>query len=562
MTSRFWRYYHTLRYLRPGQLFWRIWFRVYVPVPDRNSAPTLRKRRGRWQPVVARQPTMTGANAFVFLNRAGNLHGPADWNASEPEKLWIYNLHYFDDLNAAEAAQRREWHRDLLQRWVRENPPAHGNGWEPYPTSLRIVNWIKWALAGNALEPGVAASLAVQARWLAVRLERHLLGNHLLANAKALVFAGMYFEGKEADRWLSKGLALLDRELGEQILSDGGHFERSPMYHAIILEDLLDLINLAGSAQNGLTQHRVPGWRRTAARMLEWLRLMCHPDGKIAFFNDAAFGIAPEYDALYAYAQRLGVNPELSENIAAVRLPGGGRLTDLASSGYVRVELSGSVAILDLAKVGPDYLPGHAHADTLSFELSYTNQRIIVNSGCSTYALGPERLRQRGTPAHNTVAIDGRDSSEVWGAFRVARRARPFGRDTRVTEDGAEICCAHDGYRRLPGKPVHRRLWRFGPRGVTIRDEIDGLSANAVAHYHFHPSVAINLKGKAAVVQQRDAVIARVDVKQGSPELVESSYHPEFGVDIPSRCLQVGLQNQTSEIHILWALDAHPVSDR
>jgi hypothetical protein len=109
---------------------------------------------------------------------------------------------------------------------------------------------------------------------------------------------------------------------------------------------------------------------------------------------------------------------------------------------------------------------------------------------------------------------------------------------------------------------VHRRLWRFCPKGVTIRDEIDGTSANAVAHYHFHPSVAISLKGKAAAVQQWDAVIARIDVKQGSPELVEGSYHPEFGVDVPSRCLQIRLQNQASEIQILWALDAHPVSDR
>jgi uncharacterized heparinase superfamily protein len=505
---------------------------------------------------------MTGADAFIFLNRAGNLEGPADWNAPEHEKLWLYNLHYFDDLNAAEAAQRREWHRDLLQRWVRENPPAHGNGWEPYPTSLRVVNWIKWALTGNALEPGVTESLAIQVGWLARRLERHLLGNHILANAKALVFAGLYFEGKEADRWLSKGLALLDRELREQILSDGGHFERSPMYHAIILEDLLDLINLAASAQNGLTQHRVPAWRRTVARMLEWLRLMCHPDGKIAFFNDAAFGVAPEYDALHAYAQRLGLNPELSDTVAPVPLPGGGRLIVLDSSGYVRVELSGSVAILDLARVGPDYLPGHAHADTLSFELSYASQRIIVNSGCSTYALSPERLRQRGTPAHNTVAIDGRDSSEVWGAFRVARRARPFDKNIHVTESGAEISCAHDGYRCLPGKPVHRRLWRFCPRGITIRDEIDGPFTSAVAHYHLHPDIGMAFEGNTGALRLCDTEIARINVKRGSPEPIESTYYPEFGMDMPNQSLQIRFQGYESEIEFLWGPSAYPVSDR
>ena len=32
------------------------------------------------------------------------------------------------------------------------------------------------------------------------------------------------------------------------------------------------------------------------------------------------------------------------------------------------------VAIIDVAKIGPDYLPGHGHADTLSFELSINTQ--------------------------------------------------------------------------------------------------------------------------------------------------------------------------------------------
>ena len=85
------------------------------------------------------------------------------------------------------------------------------------------------------------------------------------------------------------------------------------------------------------------------------------------------------------------------------------------------------MALLDVAPVGPDYLPGHAHADTLSFELSLFGQRVLVNSGTSQYEAGPERSRQRGTAAHNTVIVDGHDSSEVWAGFRVARRASSRG---------------------------------------------------------------------------------------------------------------------------------------
>ncbi len=325
------RYWHTLRYLRPVQLYGRLWFRLYRPTPDLRPAPAVRPVPGRWVPPVAKPVSLVGPTTFRFLNEthalAGADHeaagGRDPWNDPARDKLWLYHLHYFDDLNAAGRAERLPWHLALLQRWVNENPPGHGNGWEPYPTSLRIVNWIKWALAYSPAREGVAAvlppachqSLAVQARWLGRRLEHHLLGNHLFANAKALVFAGTFFVGPAADRWRTLGLRLLARELGEQILADGGHFERSPMYHAILLEDVLDLINLAGAypglfdmvgvgavdgtdAEAGAEAKAVAGaavahWRATATAMLRWLAAMTHPDGEVSFFNDAAMGIAP-----------------------------------------------------------------------------------------------------------------------------------------------------------------------------------------------------------------------------------------------------------------------------
>ena len=145
---------------------------------------------------------------------------------------------------------------------------------------------------------------------------------------------------------------------------------------------------------------------------------MTHPDGRIAFFNDAAFAIACEPEALEAYANRLELAPISSPQTA---------LTALTESGYLRLQLGSALALLDVAAIGPDYLPGHAHADTLSFELSLFGQRVLVNSGTSCYGISQERQRQRSTAAHNTVVIDAVDSSEVWSGFRVARRAKPMG---------------------------------------------------------------------------------------------------------------------------------------
>lgn len=239
------RYFHTLRHLRPVQITGRIWHLLNPVRPDLRAAPSLRLAAGQRATAVERPASMLAVDAFRFLNVIGHVRNAVDWNDPAREKLWLYNLHYFDDLNGGAAAERTAWHRALTARWVAENPPGVGNGWEPYPSSLRIVNWIKWWLAGNVLEPAWVDSLAVQARWLRRHIEWHLLGNHLFVNAKALVFAGLFFAGDEAAEWLARGLRILRREVPEQVLPDGGHFELSPMYHAIILEDVLDLLNAA-----------------------------------------------------------------------------------------------------------------------------------------------------------------------------------------------------------------------------------------------------------------------------------------------------------------------------
>ena len=138
-------------------------------------------------------------------------------------------------------------------------------------------------------------------------MEHHLLGNHLFANAKALVFAGSFFEGEEADGWRERGRRILSRELSRQILPDGGHFERSPMYHAILLEDVLDLVNLAGAYPETVELGPLSFYWDSARDMGGWLQGMCHPDGVIGFFNDAAVGTAPTVAQLTDYAWRLGL---------------------------------------------------------------------------------------------------------------------------------------------------------------------------------------------------------------------------------------------------------------
>jgi uncharacterized heparinase superfamily protein len=482
---------------------------------------------------------MVGMNSFRFLNEIRTLKNTQSWNDPQADKLWLYNLHYFDDLNAENAAERKEWHEALLTRWVAENPPGTGNGWEPYPSSLRIVNWIKWTLVGNALPKDVEHSLAVQVRYLMGQLEYHLLGNHLFANAKALVFAGAFFQGPEAEVWMRTGLGILRREILEQILADGGQFERSPMYHALALEDMCDLINIFRAYPESVPAAHAPfisTWPVIVSKMIDWLETMCHPDGEIALFNDAAFGIAPQPNRLFAYCEALNI----SGSRKTPKQQASCTVTHLDPTGYIRVEQVDSVAFLDCAPIGPDYLPGHAHADTLSFELSLFGRRVIVDSGTSCYGIGTERLRQRGTAAHNTVVIDNKDSSEVWSGFRVARRAYPQHLSVATNTEGRIIVsCEHDGYRRLPGKPVHARQWHFSPDSLQIVDAIKGNYISAEARFHLHPDILCEKVSDNELKLSFDDRQIRMIFSAREVSLVDSTYHPEFGLSFTNSCLSV-----------------------
>lgn len=476
------RVLRTARYLKARQVINRITRRLPCRLRLDESAPSLRGPSGGWRSCSGRPALLAAADRFGFMRQEAGLASASIWNDGSMPKLWLYHLHYFDDLLAERAHEREAWHRNLVSRWISENPAPGGTGWEPYPLSRRIVNWVCWSLSGFRLPDGAEASLAAQSRRLRATLEYHLFGNHLFANAKALVFAGAFFEGVEADEWLRRGLAILETQIPEQVLRDGGHFERSPMYHAVILEDMIDLLQLSQTYPEILADARArQRWDGRAGAMLAWLHAMTHPDGEIAFFNDATFGQARRPANLAAYAAEFGV-------VASGEPPA---LLHLPESGYVRLSAGPWCAFFDAAMVGPDYIPGHAHADTLSVELSLDGQRLVTNGGTSTYAPGEAREWERSTAAHATVEVDGQNSSEVWASFRVGRRAHPMG--VSVAQAGGRLTAAasHDGYRFLPGRPLHRREIFIDHDRLSIRDTIRGGGTHAIiGRFPLHPSVA------------------------------------------------------------------------
>jgi len=516
-------YFHTLRHLRPIQILARVWHLVHRPRADVRPSPRRRPLSTPYVSPVQAAPTLLAPDTFRLLNLERRCVTAADWRPADAGQLWRYHLHYFDDLNARDSHARADWHQRLLERWVRENPPGVGDGWEPYPVSRRVVNWVKWTACGSALPPVCHSSLAIQARWLCGRLEYQILGNHLLANAKALVHAGLYFEGPEAERWYRRGMDIMRSQLREQVL-----------------EDLLDLINLL----RAYGRQPPADWYENVARMRRWLLVMSHPDGEIAFFNDAAFDVAASPAQLEAYATRL--------NLGSPPLPDA-PLEVLRESGYVRAVAGPAYLICDCAEVGPAYLPGHAHADTLSFELSLAGQRVLVNSGVSEYGNQAERQRQRGTAAHNTVIIDGQNSSETWSGFRVARRAHARLCDASYNA-GATIEACHDGYVRLPGRNRHCRRWVLDRQSLCIEDRIGGGFRHAETRLHLHPAISARILAPFRVSLSLSGRELATVAFEGATDVqvCGGTWHPRFGVVVESSWIGATLAESSLITRITW----------
>ena len=239
-------YFNTIKYLQPSQVLYRLINKLpfVYKAPYFRSPPSLRKEIQLLLGEIEFPECTHNNQSFNFLNHKVECDPIKLWNNNKLPKLWLYNLHYFNDLKCSASEERKAQLHKLILSWIDHNRPFDGVGWEPYPLSIRIVNLVKWQLRFQVNDERIISSLAAQVRVLNSSIEYHIRGNHLLANAKALVFAGCFFDGPEANKWLKKGMKILALEIEEQILNDGGHFERSPMYHALVLEDMLDLENL------------------------------------------------------------------------------------------------------------------------------------------------------------------------------------------------------------------------------------------------------------------------------------------------------------------------------
>ena len=465
------RLYHTLRFLKYRQIRYQIWYRIrrLIRKTIGFTYSVSYSRKGEpfsLQPFVNKNSCLEEGNVFTFLNQTVVFNS---WNETCYGKLWAYNLNYMDYLHQCGVSfeEGKKWIEIFIDD-IAENKV----GLEPYPIALRGINWIKFISKYQAQitekeKQRWDATLYAQYKILLDNLEYHLLGNHLLEDAFSLLWAGLYYRD---EFFYLKASGLLKKELEEQILSDGGHYELRPMYHEILLDRLLDCVNVAKNNLRFSGQETLVHFlERKAEAMLGWLQVMVYRDGSIPLLNDAALNVAPGARELFAYAQRLGLS---------------WKCTVLKESGYRKFESQNFEWIIDVGQIGPDYIPGHAHADTFNYELRIQGRPFIIDTGISTYNPDATRFYERSTCAHNTVTVDNMNSSKVWGAFRVAERAHVV----KLFEKKSRVMGVHDGFWKLG--IMHERIFSFSNHAISIVDQILGKpSGEIISRIIFHPDV-------------------------------------------------------------------------
>lgn len=468
MFSKFITFFHTIKFLKPVQVFYRIyyWFINHYGKPPQFGSSLNKEFKYLSFSFENMSNAYLGEKTFAFLNIKHSFSEKVDWEIMDYGKLWQYNLSYFDFLNSNISKEEGLY---FIREFI-DSINSLKSALEPYPTSLRIINWIRFISKYSIEDVRIADCLFEQSELLSKRIEYHILGNHILENAFSLHMAGLFFNEQ---RMANQGSKILFSQLDRQILNDGAHFEQSPMYHQLMLFRILECIDTLES--NVASREVLMAY---AAKMLGWINEISFGQGDIPLVNDAAKGIAPSTKQLNHFAVSVGVLPES---------------TNLGVSGYRIYRKKNYECLIDVGGIVASYQPGHTHADALSFILYINNRPILVDTGTSTYSVGARRQAERSTFSHNTVSVDNENQSVVWDGFRVAQRANV--KIFKETEEG-QIGAFQTGY-----EAKHTREFSFGET-IEIIDTYGLSNKKCVAHFHFHPNVSIQVVDNTLVFEE------------------------------------------------------------
>ena len=446
--------------------------------------------------------------------------------------LWLFNMQYMEylipmALKFKETSEERYYEiiKRIITSWINKFDKRGGDAWEPYVISMRIPNWLtlidilrERIVIDTEFIDQIMKSIFGQYKYLENHLEKHLLGNHYFENLKCILICSIIFqEGRSTERYYK----MLCEQIREQILTDGMHFERSFMYHKIIIEDILRLVICLKDNKKHI--EKVSYLTSVLKKMCDCLSSFEGEIGRTLMFNDAGDNVAkPTSALLQAVICNTNID-ELKDNI-----------NELPSAGYYKYQRGKNIIIIDCGEIGPRYIPGHGQCDCLSYELFSEGKPWIVNSGTYGYQ-GKLRDFFRSTQAHTTFLVDDVQQSQCWGEHRVAKRI-------------SKICVKRERDWFLGqcnywnGTCVTRKI-EFFHNCMIVNDSSDK-TKRIESFIHLSPEIDILNENKVSVYlldkenhKRFNITVLIGEIKNISNEYPIGCYAPEFGLLLNKRVI-------------------------
>jgi len=448
-------YFHTIRYLKAEQIYYRVMSIARSDFKFIESSLT----SCDYPPLtfIKFNKEREDLKAY-FLNEKVNLKREKEqWSNPEKSLLWNFNLNYFDFLHYANCDDNQNELKGILEDHCSYNFSHEHVSNHPYPLSIRLSNVIKFLITNNIKSSLVNTAIFRQTQILTSSIEYSVGGNHLIANAKALIMSSFYLDCSMSKTWNERGVKLLKRCLLEQVNCDGVHLEESPMYQCLVLEDLIDLYMISPKEMSFL--------RKTILSMTSYLKSLIHLDGHLAYFNDSSEGVYKAPGDLISY---------VIKNI--------GEVSDFNNkSGLSSFENLHYKVIFKARSMGLSHVPGHIHNDALSFELSIPKTKVITNPGTSTYTHLERRLLEKSTSHHSTVSDKQNEQNQTWSLFRIAKRGsfknhRPFS----------------SSFTFFNKKSTHTRTLKCDEHTIRVHDQLKGL-INAESKLFLMPEITAKI---------------------------------------------------------------------
>ncbi|RQG91519.1 hypothetical protein EA462_06035 [Natrarchaeobius halalkaliphilus] len=509
-----------------------------VVEPIRENTAELQRSTASRRETFRERANDAADGTLTFLNESVEFPD-GDRVSLSPERLEEQSLHWklkcwgfehlkpvwlgYTDPKALSGDQRRI-HRRWLDEWINAHPIAAEPGylrreWMPHAVCLRIWNWSRYdATFGEGLSPDFRRDIRrfvyKNAAFLSDNVEYGVGGNHLIENGAALVIAGVYLD---EDRWRRQGRQILERAASNQFFDDGGHVERSPMYHAIVCQRYLSAHSLLSTV--GEPSGEISRCALESARFLQRLR---PPDDRIPLLNDSVFGEALALTECLAYARAVGVSDGSS----------GTEIGRMDGSGFYWLGGGDDRMLVAAHEITVPHLPAHAHAHPGHVCLWIDGQRVLTDTGVYEYAAGPRRQHARSARSHNTVQVGRTEPARMASSFWLWGRLGPTV-SFAETDGTLEFSYSVDGI----GRPTYRhdRKITHESRVWTVGDRVDSNGKPVTSRLHVHPAFDARMANDRVRIEdtQAEPVLSVAPSGHERVSVETAPYYPEYGRERP-----------------------------